>query len=63
MAAGEVGMKLLLNFLAVLLLNGAFLYTLFFLGIGRPVAWWLVVLMAAGGIACIWLLVRYRKRL
>lgn len=54
-------MRLLLNFLAVLLLNGAFLYPLFFGGTGRPVAWWLVVLMAGGGIACIYILVRYRK--
>lgn len=56
-------MKLLLTFLAVILLNGAFLYPLFFAGIGRPVAWWLVVLMALGGIGCIYLLVRFRNRL
>jgi hypothetical protein len=56
-------MKTLLNFLAVLLLNGAFLYPLFFGGTGRPVAWWLVVLMTCGGIACIYLLVRFRKQL
>jgi hypothetical protein len=54
-------MKNLLNFLAVLLLNGAFLYPLFYGGTGRPVACWLVGLMAAAGICCIWLLVRYRK--
>jgi hypothetical protein len=54
-------MKTQLNFLAVLLLNGAFLYPLFYGGTGRPVAWWLVILMAAAGIACLWLLVRYRK--
>jgi hypothetical protein len=56
-------MKLLLNFLAVVLLNGAFLYPIFYSGIGRPVAWWLVVLMALGGIGCIYLLVRFRKTL
>ena len=44
-------MKNLLNFLAIALLNGAFLYPLFFSGIGRPVAWWLVGVMAAGGTA------------
>jgi hypothetical protein len=54
-------MRLLLNLFAVLLLNGAFLYPLFFGGVGRPVAWWLVVLMAAAGLVCIYLLVRYRK--
>ena len=56
-------MKLLLNFLAVLLLIGAFLYPLFYSGIGRPVAWLLVALMTAGGISCIFLLVRFRKQL
>ena len=56
-------MKNLLNFLAVLLLNGAFLYPLFYGGIGRPVAWWLVGLMAVAGIGCLFLLVRYRKEL
>jgi hypothetical protein len=56
-------MKILLNFLTVLLLNGAFLYPHFFGGTGRPVAGWLVVLMTCGGIACIYLLVRFRKQL
>ncbi len=56
-------MKALLNFFAVLLLTGAFLYPLLFAGIGRPVAWWLVVLMAVAGVGCIYLLVRFRKQL
>lgn len=56
-------MRLLLNLFAVLFLNGAFLYPLFYGGTGRPVAWWLVVLMACGGISCIYILVRFRKRL
>jgi hypothetical protein len=56
-------MKLLLNFFAVILLNSALLYPLFYIGIGRPVAWWLVVLMALGGIGCICLMVRFRKEL
>jgi hypothetical protein len=55
-------MKLLLNFLSVILLNGAFLYPIFYSGIGRPVAWWLVVFMALAGIGCIYLLVRFRKQ-
>ena len=56
-------MKFMLNFLAVILLNGAFLYPLFYSGIGRPVAWWLVVLMALGGTGCIYLLFKFRKTL
>lgn len=56
-------MKTLLNFLAVLFLNGAFLYPLFFAGTGRAVAWWLVILMALAGVGCIWLLIRFRKEL
>jgi hypothetical protein len=56
-------MKLLLNFLAVVLLNGAFLFPIFYIGIGRPVAWWQVALMALGGTGCIYLLVRFRKTL
>lgn len=56
-------MKLLLNFLAVLLLISAFLYPLFFSGTGRPVLWWLVTLMAAVGVGCLYLLVRFRKEL
>jgi hypothetical protein len=56
-------MRLLLNFFAVLLLYGAFFYPLFYGGTGRPVAWWLVVLMTIAGVGCIYLLVRYRKQL
>ena len=54
-------MKTLLTFLAVTLLNGAFLYPLFFGGTGRPVSWLLVVAMAAGGVFCIYLLYRNRR--
>ena len=56
-------MKLLLNFFAVILLTGAFLSPIFYIGVGKPVAWWLVVLMARGGIGCIYLLVRFRQKL
>ena len=56
-------MKLVLNLLAVTLLTGAFLFPLFYTGTGRHVAWWLVILMALGGIACIYLLFRFRKEL
>lgn len=44
-------------------MNSAFLYPRFFSGTGRPVAWWLMVLMAVAGIGCIFLLVRCRKEL
>jgi len=56
-------MKHLLNFLAISLLISAFLYPLFYWGIGRPVAWWLVILMALAGIGCICLLVKFRKEM
>lgn len=56
-------MKTLLVFLSVTLLNGAFLYPLFYLGMGRGVSWWLVAAMAAAGTFCMYLLVRYRKNL
>jgi len=56
-------LKFLLNFFAVILLNSAFLYPLFYIGTGRHVAWWLVIFLALGGIACIYLLFRFRKEL
>ncbi|HTY20107.1 MAG TPA: hypothetical protein VMC44_00590 [Geobacteraceae bacterium] len=56
-------MKHILNILAIILLIGAFLYPLFFRGTGRPVVWWLVILMAIAGIVCIYILVRFRKEL
>ncbi|ANA39467.1 MULTISPECIES: hypothetical protein [Geobacter] len=56
-------MRTLLVFLAVTLLNGAFLYPLLYLGLGRGVSWWLVAAMAAVGVFCMYLLVRYRKGL
>ncbi len=54
-------MKTFLTFLAVTLLNGAFLYPLFFAGSGRRVIWPLVAVMAAGGVYCIYLLFRNRR--
>lgn len=56
-------MKALVTFLAVTLLNGAFLYPLFYGGIGRPVSWLLVGSMAGGGLFCLYLLFRYRRSL
>ena len=54
-------MKVLITTLSSALLMAAFLYPLFFVGIGRPVSWLLVIAMAAGGIGGMYLLVRYRK--
>lgn len=56
-------MKPLLQFVAATLLNGAFLYPLFYAGIGRPVSWLLVTAMAAGGCGCFYLLIKYRRQL
>lgn len=56
-------MKTAITFASTLLLMAAFLYPLFFLGIGRPVSWMLVAGMAAGGVGCIYILVKYRKKL
>jgi hypothetical protein len=54
-------MKTLLSFLTISCLNGAFLYPLFVGGIGRPVSWLLVALLAVTGTLCLYLLVRFRK--
>ena len=56
-------MKTLLTFLAVTLLNGAFLYPLFYLGVGKKVSWLLEAGMVIGGIFCFYILVRYRRSL
>ena len=56
-------MKTLIAFVSSSLLTSAFLYPLFFLGVGRRVSWLLVAAMAGGGIGGIYLLVRYRKSL
>lgn len=56
-------MKALLSLLAVGLLTGAFLYPLFSLGAGKGMSWWLVAAMAAVGVVCLYLLVRFRKEL
>lgn len=42
---------------------GAFLYPLFFLGVGKGVSWWLVAAMTAVGVLCMYLLVRFRREL
>jgi Na+/melibiose symporter-like transporter len=54
-------MKTLLTFLSISCLNGAFLYPLFVGGLGRPVSWFMVALLAVIGTLCLYLLVRFRK--
>ncbi len=56
-------MKGALQFLAVVLLTWSFLYPLLFGGSGRRVVWGWVACMVAGGVVCLYLLVRYRRQL
>ena len=56
-------MKKLLTSVSVSLLIAAFLYPLFFLGVGRPVSWLLVTGMVGTGSTGIYLLYRFRKSL
>ena len=56
-------MKTLLTLAAVTMLNCACLYPFLYLGTGRRVSWMLVAALAAGGIGCMYLLVRYRREL
>jgi hypothetical protein len=53
----------LLSFGGVTLLTTAFLEPLFFSGIGKPVPWLRDLLMAVGGVACLFVLVKFRKDL
>ena len=56
-------MKTLLNLGAVGLLTAALLDPLVCSMLGKPVPWWRDILMALGGTACIYLLVKFRKSL
>jgi len=55
--------KSLLNLGGVGLLTSALLDPLIQATLGKPVIWWRDLLMAAGGIVCIYLLVKYRREL
>lgn len=56
-------MKKLLMWGAVGLLTTAFLDPLLYSMLERPIPWFRDVLMAAGGVACIFLLVKFRNEL
>ena len=54
-------MKSLLNLGAVGLLTSALLDPLIRTTLEQPVIWWRDLLMACGGIVCLYLLVKYRR--
>lgn len=55
--------KKLLTFGAVVLLCTAILDPLWASGLGRPIPWFRDIVMAVVGVACFYLLVRFRKEL
>ncbi len=56
-------MKRLLSFGGASLLVSAFLDPLISSGLDRPIPWLRDLLMGMGGVACLYLLVKYRKEL
>jgi hypothetical protein len=56
-------MKMFLRFCAVSLLCSAFLDPLWASGLGKPIYWFRDFAMAAAGVACLFILVRYRNNL
>jgi hypothetical protein len=56
-------MKKLLTFGAVSFLCSAFFDPLIASGLGRPIPWLRVIVMASAGTACYYLLIKYRKQL
>jgi hypothetical protein len=62
MQGGET-VKKLLSFLGVSLLTSAFLEPLFYSGLDRPIPWVRDMLMAVAGVACFYLLIKYRDQL
>jgi hypothetical protein len=56
-------MKKLLSWGGASLLTGALLDPLIYGGLGNPVPWGRDLAMAAGGILCLYLLVKYRHEL
>lgn len=56
-------MKMLLNLGAVSFICSAFLDPLWTAGIGRPIHWFRDIAMAAAGVVCLYLLVRFRNDL
>lgn len=56
-------MKRLLSLASTGLMTGALLDPVLQSGLGRPIPWLRDVLMFAGGILCLYLLIRFRKDL
>ncbi len=56
-------MKQLLTLFAVIPLITAFLYPLYWGGLGNRVSWLAVAVMVVVGVSCFYLLVKYRKKL
>ncbi len=56
-------MKKLLSWGGACLITAAFLDPLFTSGLGKTIPWLRVLLMGGGGVACLYLLVKYRKEL
>jgi nicotinamide riboside transporter PnuC len=55
-------MKKLLSFAAVSLLTTAFLEPLFYSMLDRPIPWIRDVFMAVAGVACFYVLIKYRQQ-
>jgi hypothetical protein len=55
--------KKLLSYGGATLLVSAFLDPVISSGLDRPIPWLRDLLMGAGGVACLYLLVKYRKQL
>ena len=56
-------MKKLLSYGGATLLTAAMLDPMICSGLGKPIPWLRDVLMAAGGIACLFVMVKFRKKL
>ena len=56
-------MKKLLTYGGATLLTAALLDPLFYSGLGKPVPWLRDLLLAAGGVSCLYMVFRYRKQL
>jgi hypothetical protein len=56
-------MKKLLSFAGISLLTTAFLEPLFYSGIDRPIPWGRDIIMTVAGIACFYVLIKFRDQL
>ena len=56
-------MKKLLSYGGAALITAALLDPVFYSGLGKPIPWLRDIVMGAGGVACLYLLVKYRRQL